>query len=268
MKQKAASAVFLDDKYQWNGSIRFQAEAIKAKKGEKFVMKVDLNPFFKKYELLVAQAESVFARIKEQYPDAVKCKEGCSDCCHALFDLTLIEALYMNRCFNEAFSGIGKVDLIEKASKIDRQIYKIKKSAYQSAQAGKSEEAVVEEIGQKRIPCPLLGEDNLCKMYDSRPIACRVYGIPQAIGGKGRTCGLSGFVPGENYPTLNHDLVHDQLLSISSDLIAAIRSRHARMAEVLVPLSMALITDYDDEYMGISEQNGKDEHKSEENGNE
>lgn len=231
-------------------------------------MNVDLTPFFKKYELLVAHAEKVFAQIREKFPDAVKCKEGCADCCHALFDLTLIEALYTNRRFNEAFTGSGKTDMIEKASKTDRQIYKIKKSAYQSAQAGKSEDAVVEEIGQMRVRCPLLGDDNLCKMYDYRPIACRVYGIPQAIGGKGRTCGLSGFVPGEKYPTLNHDVIHDQLLSISSDLVAAIRSRHVRMAEVLVPLSMALITDYDNEYMGISEENEKNEQKSEADGNE
>jgi Fe-S-cluster containining protein len=231
-------------------------------------MNVDLMPHFKKYESLVAQAEKVFARVKEQYPDAVKCQKGCADCCHALFDLTLIEALYLNHQFNERFSGTAKADLLEKASKTDRQIYKIKKAAYRSAQTGKSEDAVVEEMGQKRIRCPLLGQDNLCEMYDYRPIACRVYGIPQAIGGKGRTCGLSGFVSGEKYPTVNHDLIHDQLMILSADLVAALRSRHARMAEVLVPLSMALITDYDETYLGLSEEELTEEQKPEDEANE
>ena len=40
-----------------------------------------------------------FAKVKEQFPDAVKCREGCADCCHALFDITLIEALYVNTRF-------------------------------------------------------------------------------------------------------------------------------------------------------------------------
>ncbi|MBC2716798.1 MAG: YkgJ family cysteine cluster protein [Desulfobacteraceae bacterium] len=218
-------------------------------------MKIDLMPLFKKYEALVSKAESVFEQVKTKYPNEVKCKEGCADCCHALFDLTLIEALYINYRFNEKFSGKEKIDLIEKANKADRQIYKIKKEAYRSTQGGKEEEAVVEEIGQKRIRCPLLGEENLCETYAFRPIACRVYGIPQAIGGKGRTCGLSGFKAGENYPTLNHDIIHDQLMTISSDLVQAIRSKHIQMAEVLVPLSMALITDYNEEYLGIRTEN-------------
>jgi hypothetical protein len=96
-------------------------------------------------------------------------------------------------------------------------------------------------------------------MYAFRPIACRVYGIPQAVGGKGRTCGFSGFKPGESYPTLNHDIIHDQLMAISSELVQAIRSKHTQMAEVLVPLSMALITDYNEAYMGISSENNEEE---------
>jgi len=224
-------------------------------------MKIDLMPYFKKYEALVSKAESVFEQVKSKYPDEVKCKEGCADCCHALFDLTLIEALYINYRFNETFDGKEKNDLIEKASKADRQIYKIKKEAYRSTQEGKKEEVVIEEVGQKRIRCPLLGEKNLCKMYAFRPIACRIYGIPQAIGGKGRTCGLSGFKSGESYPTLNHDIVHDQLMVLSSELVQTIRSKHIRMAELLVPLSMALITDYNEEYLGIGNKNEPEENK-------
>lgn len=224
-------------------------------------MKIELMPFFKKYEALVSKVESVFEQVKKNYPEEVKCKEGCSDCCHALFDLALVEALYLNDRFNAAFEGKEKADLVENANKADRQIYKIKKEAYRSAKEGKGEEEVVAAVGQKRIRCPLLGDDNRCEMYEFRPIACRVYGIPQAIGGKGCTCGLSGFKPGERYPTLNHDALHDQLLAISSELVQAIRSKHIRMAEILVPLSMALITDYNDEYMGIGSDNNPETKK-------
>jgi len=222
-------------------------------------MKNDLMPYFKKYEALVSKAEAVFEQIKSKFPDEVKCKEGCSDCCHALFDLTLVEALYINFCFNENFEGKEKNDLIEKANKADRQIYKIKKEAFRSTQGGKEEEAVVEEVGQKRIRCPLLGNEDLCEMYALRPIACRVYGIPQAIGGTGRTCGFSGFKQGESYPTLSLDIIHDQLMTISTELVQAIRSKYTQMSEVLVPLSMALITDYNEEYMGATSEESKED---------
>ncbi len=71
-------------------------------------MKEELMPYFKKYEALVSKAEAVFEQVKSKFPDEVKCKEGCSDCCHALFDLTLVEALYINFRFNEQFEGKEK----------------------------------------------------------------------------------------------------------------------------------------------------------------
>lgn len=217
-------------------------------------MKIDFRPYFERYEALVAKVESAFEQVKIKYPDEVKCKKGCSDCCHALFDLTFIEALYVNTCFIEYFDENKKSELLEKANKADRKIYKIKKEAYRATQEGKDEQAVIEEISQKRIRCPLLGEKDLCQMYQHRPIACRVYGIPLAIGGKGRTCGISGFKAGESYPTLNLDIVHNQLMAISSELVRDMKSRHLRMSEILVPLSMALITEYSETYLGIDDE--------------
>jgi Fe-S-cluster containining protein len=220
-------------------------------------MKIDFTQYFKKYEDLVLKVDAAFARVKEQFPEAVKCQKGCADCCHALFDLTLIEALYINARFNETFTDTQKQELLEKANKADRKIYKIKKGAYRATQEGKNEEEVIEDVAKARIRCPLLGENDLCDMYGARPIACRVYGIPQAIGGKGRTCGLSGFEAGKNYPTLNMDAVNDQLMALSSELVQDMQTRHIRMGEVIVPLSMALITDYDEAYLGIGDEKEK-----------
>ena len=225
-------------------------------------MKIDFTPYFKKYEDLVSKVDAAFSKVKEQFPDAVKCREGCADCCHALFDITLIEALYVNTQFNEKFTGAVKQEMLEKANKADRKIYKIKKTAYRATQEGKSEEEVIVDIAKERIRCPLLGENNLCDMYAARPIACRVYGIPQSIGGKGRTCGLSGFKAGESYPTLNMDAVNDQLMALSSQMVEDMQTRHFRMAEVIVPLSMALITDYDEAYLGIGDEKADADNKT------
>ena len=56
----------------------------------------ELTPVFTAYEALVAEADAVFARVGEMHPDCVTCKPGCSDCCHAMFDLSLVEAMYLN----------------------------------------------------------------------------------------------------------------------------------------------------------------------------
>jgi Fe-S-cluster containining protein len=215
---------------------------------------IDLTPYFKKYEALVERTDDAFDRVKEAYADCVNCEEKCADCCHALFDLTLIEALYLNHKFNEKFKGSEKVELLEKANRADRRIHKIKRKAFKKFEAGKNESEILAELALERVRCPLLNEKELCDLYDHRPLTCRFYGIPTAIGGAGHTCGRSDFKKGEQYPTVNLDLVHNQLQKISAELLRDIQSKNVRLADLLVPLSMALISDYDDFYLGIAEE--------------
>jgi len=217
-------------------------------------MTIDFTPFFKKYEALLAMADEVFDRMKKEYPDCVKCKIQCADCCNALFDLSLIEALYINQHFNDKFTGKDREALIEKSNRIDRKIYKIKKKAYKDAESGKTEYEVLIELAKERVRCPLLNDQEECDLYANRPITCRFYGLPTAIGGTGHTCGLSGFVKGNKYPTVNLDMIQRKLFEISSELTREIKSKHVKMAEILVPLSMAILTDYDDAYLGIGEK--------------
>ena len=106
-------------------------------------------------------------------------------------------------------------------------------------------------MAEYRVPCPLLNDSNLCDLYDDRPITCRLYGVPTAIGGQGHTCGLSAFEPGKTYPTVNLDAIQNRLFEISNDLVAALGSRHVKMGEMVVPLSMALLTIYSEDYLGV-----------------
>lgn len=212
---------------------------------------MDLSKYVKKYEDLVSQIESVCAKVKTDHADKVACRQGCSDCCHALFDLTLIEAYAIKLRFDENFTGKLRHDILSVADTADRKIFKIKKNATEAEKLGADGQKIIERISMEKIACPLLDENNLCRMYDHRPIACRVYGIPTSTGGKGYTCGLSGFNRGENYPTLNMDLVYKRLYDISHDMVKDIRSKYTQMGDILVPLSMSLITDYNDEYFGI-----------------
>ena len=214
-------------------------------------MDFDFTPFFKRYEEISAMADQVFEKVREKHPDAVTCESRCADCCYALFDLTLIEALYINHHFNLKFSGQEREDLLDKANKADRRIHKIKRKAFKDASGGKDEAEVLATVAEERERCPMLNDKNLCELYDYRPITCRLYGIPTAIAGKGYTCGKSGFVKGRQYPTVNIDGFQKMLYELSHDLANALKSRHNQMGDILVPLSMAVLTDYDAEYLGV-----------------
>lgn len=216
-------------------------------------MDFDFSPYFKKYEELVAIAEDAFNRVKTDHPECVKCELGCADCCHALFDLTLIEALYVNHKFKAAFEGDQREAMRERANRSDRQTYKIKKRAGKMMKEGVADAEILETIAAESVRCALLNDKNLCDLYDYRPITCRLYGVPTAIGGKGHTCGLSAFAPGESYPTANLDRIQAALIALSNALVADLKSKYVTLGEMLVPLSMALLTDYDETYLGLKQ---------------
>jgi Fe-S-cluster containining protein len=215
-------------------------------------MHIDYEPFFQRYEALAKKASQIFEKVTQLHPDCVKCALQCSDCCHALFDLTLIEALYINHHFHEEIKGSRKDALLELANKADRQVYRIKKNAYKAQEAGQAEKQILEGLAAERVRCPLLNDENQCELYDFRPITCRLYGIPTSIDGESYTCGKSDFKPGQPYPTVHLDKIQDQLFELSHDLVREIRSAYTKMGELLVPLSMALITDYNEAYLGLS----------------
>ena len=217
-------------------------------------MDFDFTPYFKKYEALVEKSDDAFEKVRSAYAECVKCEEKCADCCYALFDLTLIEALYINHKFNEKKKGVEKTELLEKANKADRIVHKIKQRAHRDFQAGKSEDEILAGLAEQRVRCPLLNEAELCDLYDHRPLTCRFYGIPTAIAGQGHTCGKSAFEKGKPYPTVNLDGVNSQLQKISMELIRDLKSRYVKLSDMLVPLSMALITLYDDDYLGVGEE--------------
>ncbi|MCP4020798.1 MAG: YkgJ family cysteine cluster protein [Desulfobacteraceae bacterium] len=214
-------------------------------------MTIDLKEHFIKYEAVVQMIDAVFDRVKNEYPKEVFCREKCSDCCYALFDLTLIEALFLKQKFIEKFSGKEKNDLIKTADKTDRALYKLKRDAYKEFQEGKEELEIVGKMSQERVRCPLLGSDDLCVLYENRPITCRVYGIPTATAGVSHICGRTNFTQGKQYPTLNMDKIYTQLQLLSAELIRDIKSNNIKMHEMLIPVSMAMITDFNEDYLGV-----------------
>jgi hypothetical protein len=216
-------------------------------------MGLDLQPLFERYEALVEQVDGLFQRIAGEHPTCVKCNVGCSDCCHAMFDLSLIEAVYINH----KFMGLPEEDrraVLEAADAADRAAYRIKRDLFKRQQKGEDTNELLHEAATKRVRCPLLLKDQTCLLYSCRPITCRLYGIPMNIGGKSLTCGMSGFEKGQQYPSVHIDKIQSRLLELSKELVTALRSVHLGMETIFVPVSMALLTCYDEKYLGVPAQ--------------
>lgn len=212
----------------------------------------DLTDFFVRYEKIVAQADALFSHIQANFPEEVACKGGCSSCCHAMFDLSLIEILYLNRKFAERYpQGMERFTITERADSADRRAAKLKRALYKESRSGKDSNAILDEAAKASIRCPLLDGNDLCVLYDVRPITCRVYGVPTSIGGRAHTCGKTGFCAGKSYPTVNMDKMQEMLLKLNVELAAYLGSSYKELYTMYVPVSTAIITTFDAAYLGI-----------------
>ena len=171
-----------------------------------------------------------------------------------------MEAAYLNDAFIRDFpSGAERSAILERAHAADRKVHTLKRKAYRAQQEGGDVDAILEEFGRQRVRCPLLGNDGRCVLYAHRPVTCRLYGVPTAIAGKGHVCGRSAFLPGVSYPTVTMDRIRERLMDLSTDLARHMHSGFAEIHTVLVPVSMALITEYDAAYYGIGKNAEKND---------
>ena len=219
----------------------------------------DPSPVFSKYETLRDSVDALFLKLSLEYADCVKCHEGCGDCCHAVFDLSLVEAMYLNRKFQDSFNvGPERSEFLQLAATADRKIHRFKRKILKEEQAGRDLGGIMAEAARFRQRCPLLDQNDRCRLYAFRPITCRIYGVPANIGGQAHSCGKSAFKPGEQYPTVSLETINRRLAELSLELARLLGSPYV-LHEVFVPLPMALLGAYDHEYFGLeaSGRNGK-----------
>ena len=197
-----------------------------------------LEDLFQKYEALVSRADQAFQRMTEQYPECIRCKRHCSDCCHAVFGLFLIEAAYLQHHFGTLDRNLRRA-AIQNGKKSDRQWRRLQ----QKLEAlGSDPEKSSDLLSRERVACPLLSKEKDCILYAHRPITCRVYGIPTAIQGRAHVCGKAGFKEGTSYPVFNLDEVQKILYALSREFLEGIPHTNPENADLLISVSKALNT--------------------------
>lgn len=160
-------------------------------------------------------SDQAFGRVAAEHPEAVVCKQGCDDCCHAMFDISPVEALAIARAFLNLPRAYRR-EIIrrgEKAAKIfdEASVWAM----------GLPEDERNKHFSKTRVPCPLL-DAGKCALYDVRPVTCRLYGIPVEAGGRARTCPKARFEVGGTYPTVHYDKLIQQLNVLSSRTLQAL----------------------------------------------
>lgn len=203
---------------------------------------MNFTHLFQRYELLVAKADQAFGKMQKDYGAYIKCKLHCSDCCHAIFGLFLIEAAYLQQHFNQLSRKERQAALL-RGKKSEKEYKELEKKL---KTYGNDPQMASYSIGRERIRCPLLSDTRECVLYVYRPITCRVYGIPLVIQGKAHACGNAGFKDGESYPSFNLDEVQRELYLLSRELLDRARRKDLERASLLISVSKAIKTPFKD----------------------
>jgi Fe-S-cluster containining protein len=193
---------------------------------------------FQHYEELVKKADASFHRMETDYGECMGCRIHCSDCCHALFGLFLIEAAYIQEHFQKLPGGERSAALL----RADNADMDLKKVEVKLQRHGHDPQMRALTLARERVRCPLLDQNEECILYTQRPITCRVYGIPTAIQGKVRVCPAAAFKPEETYPVFDLDGVYKALYQLSKEILVERGAEDLEKASLLVSVSKALKT--------------------------
>jgi len=205
-----------------------------------------VNDLFRRYERLLQEADQAFEGVRVRYDALMKCRLGCSDCCHAVFGLFPIEAAYLQ----ERFGGLGRKErraALNRAEKSERDLDRVRTLLREEEEVNSPSDVLARE----RVRCPFLDDQNACIAYSFRPITCRVYGIPTQIRKKIRACPKNLFKPGQPYPAFDLDEAYKELYRMSVELLSGRHRDPADGASFLVSVSRAITTPWDDLVKGL-----------------
>ncbi len=192
---------------------------------------------------MAREAERWFASIREKYADRMQCGRGCALCCHGLFDISLPDALEvaeaLDRLPDEVRAAVtARAAEIHKL--IEAQAPDLQPPYLLDAVPEETIDAIVDRAHSPR--CPFLGQANECLIYNQRPTACRMEGVPMVDvqdGVFGDWCELN-FRSGLSAQALQ-DLTRDYYAMQETDEAAtaaaakSLLGRPARQVTVFIP---------------------------------
>lgn len=122
---------------------------------------VDLAPFFRDYEALVARVADV------QGAEALEqCGLDHARCCRTPIGLTMVEAVYLTNKINVFLSSSRRLYVIERAVAVARR----ERAAASAVDGG------AYCLSDAEALCPL-SEDGHCIIYEARPLQCRTFAL-------------------------------------------------------------------------------------------
>lgn len=138
-----------------------------------------MNDLLQRYARLLEEIDSWFSGCLAARPDDVRCHLGCSGCCRGLFDITLLDALLLQQgvaLLNENFQHQLRSRAHERLLELRRSWPEFDQPFLLNYRPEEDWEALMPDDDE--TPCLLLDSRGRCRVYDHRPMTCRLHGLP------------------------------------------------------------------------------------------
>lgn len=146
---------------------------------------------------LARKTDEWFVRAQAALLGQVPCGPGCSRCCIGPFPITLLDVQLLQEGLRHLPSNLrermaGRAR--SQAEAMEAAYPQLLKSRFLDHWPDTDIDRLVSQFHQ--APCPALGEDGLCGLYEYRPLTCRSMGIPSEQAGiTSGACEVQIFIP-------------------------------------------------------------------------
>ncbi len=138
-----------------------------------------MQEILERYAVLLAEVDRWFGACLQRHPDRIACGRGCSACCRGLFDITLLDALFLRSGFDRLPEDVRQGVRLKAGARLDG--ITVQWPAFTSPWLlNPIPEAEWDAMmpDEDETPCVLLSKQGTCLVYDHRPMTCRLNGIP------------------------------------------------------------------------------------------
>ncbi len=129
------------------------------------------------YRALLARADAWYRDVKARFPEKVPCEKGCRDCCLGLFDITLADRDLLREGLAAADAATRR-DIESRAEAVLAKLRAASPSLGETLDGWSPDQIddLCDALGDAE--CPVLGPGGECRLYEFRPLTCRLAGIP------------------------------------------------------------------------------------------
>ena len=138
-----------------------------------------MKDVLEQYGKLLQEVDEWFETCLRRHSELIACHLGCSECCRGLFDITVLDALYLKRGFDQLPLSVQQSVQVKAAGRLDG-ITALWPDFIRPWTLNHIPEAQWDLMMPEddETPCALLSDQGVCLVYTHRPMTCRLNGIP------------------------------------------------------------------------------------------